>query len=752
MEIDVKSPRGLSAALVTVGAALLLASCGSDREVIDNISGGESLTLAGRNSGKPVFAVDTRILEHPPAPPGDDVARYPERIALFGDLHVHTEDSFDAYTFGSLATPADAYRYGRGEAIDHPAGFQIQLDRPLDFYAVTDHAMLLGVAKTAADTTSEVSRLPVSEPLHDFNRPGNLGVLSLLERGTAFGAFVPEMARLLRAGEVDPELVLAVTRSTWAESIDATDRAYVPGEFTTFAAYEYTTSTDQRGNLHRNVIFRDTGRLPAVPFSRLHDQNPEGLWAWMDSLRGLGIESLAIPHNSNGSNGEMFKQVDWSGEAFDEAYTRTRMRNEPLVEITQIKGTSETHPLLSDTDEWAGFELMEYRVGSKLGSAPGGSYVREALRKGLELDAGGTGNPYGFGFIGSTDTHVGGGALREDKFFSKAGVLDGLPDRRGSVPVNWLIGTITRWVSEDLVKEVDGRTYIAGNVFEYWGAAGLAAVWAESNTRESIYEALRRRETFATTGPRIKVRFFASHAFPDALAEDPALLTKAYALGVPMGSELVGPGQGAGELKGSELSGSELNGSELDGRELNGRGLNGDEPDGGEPGTGAVEGEGQTSPSFLVWAMADPAAAPLDRLQVIKGWEHNGESFEKVFDVACSDGGEVDPATHRCPDNGAWVSAEDCSIPRDIGAGELKVQWRDPEFRPDQRAFYYLRVLENPTCRWSTWDALRAGVEPRSDLPRTLQERAWSSPIWYSPATVETQAHGSSAGPAESQQ
>jgi hypothetical protein len=686
MTIDVNGARGVAAALVSVGAALLLASCNSDREVIDNISGGESLTLAGRNSGKPVFAVDTQILERPPAPSGDEVPRHPERIALFGDLHVHTEDSFDAYTFGSLATPADAYRYGRGEAIEHPVGFQIQLDRPLDFYAVTDHAMLLGVAKTAADTTSEVSRLPVSAPLHDFNRPGNLGVWSLLERGTAFGAFVPEMARLLRAGEVDPELVLAITRSTWAESLDATDRAYVPGEFTTFAAYEYTTSTDQRGNLHRNVIFRDTDRLPAVPFSRLHDQNPEGLWAWMDSLRGRGIESLAIPHNSNGSNGEMFKQVDWSGEAFDEAYTRTRMRNEPLVEITQIKGTSETHPLLSDTDEWAGFELMEYRVGSKLASAPGGSYVREALRKGLELDASGAGNPYRFGFIGSTDTHVGGGALREDKFFSKAGVLDGEPDRRGSVPVNWLVGTITRWVSEGLVKEVDGRTYIAGNVFEYWGAAGLAAVWAESNTRESIYEALRRREAFATTGPRIKVRLFASHDFPDDLAEDPELLSKAYALGVPMGAEL--------------------------------------------------EGGVDRPPSFLAWAMADPDAAPLDRIQVIKGWEHKGESFERVFDVACSDGREVDPTTQRCPDNGAWVSAEDCGIPRDIGASELRVQWRDPEFRPDQRAFYYVRVLENPTCRWSTWDALRAGVEPRSDLPRTLQERAWSSPIWYSPAAV----------------
>ncbi len=666
-----------------LSCVLLLAACGSDQEVLDSISGGETATLAGENSGQPVFPESTDMIERRSQSEPARVAHYPERMALFGDLHVHTENSFDAYTFASLAKPADAYRYARGEAIEHPAGFNIQLDRPLDFYAVTDHAMLLGVARAAADTATDIAQLPVSEPLHDFNRPGNRGLLSLVDRGKAFGQFVPEMVRMLRAGEVDPELVLKVTRSTWAENIEATDNAYVPGEFTTFAAYEYTTSTDQRGNLHRNVIFRDSDRLPAVPYSRLHSQNPEGLWAWMDQLRDQGIESLAIPHNSNGSNGEMFKQVDWSGQAMDELYARTRLRNEPLVEITQIKGTSETHPLLSATDEWAGFELMEYRVGSRLDSKVQGSYVREALLAGLQLDARGAGNPYQFGFIGSTDTHVGGGALREDKFFSKAGVLDGLPERRGSVPLNWLVGTLARWTSDDLVKEVDGRTYLAANVFEYWGASGLAAVWAESNTRESIYAALRRKETFATSGPRIKVRFFASLDYPPDLIDDPELLAKAYARGVPMGGELTG--------------------------------------------------QADKQPRFLVWALADEASAPLDRVQVIKGWQKNGESFEQVFDVACSAGGEVDPVSHRCADNGAWVSADDCSIPRDIGASEFRVQWQDPQFDPDQDAFYYVRVLENPTCRWSTWDALRAGVAPRSDLPRTLQERAWSSPIWYAP-------------------
>ena len=453
--------------------------------------------------------------------------------------------------------------------------------------------------------------------------------------------------------------------------------------------YEYTTSTDTRGNLHRNVIFRDTDSLPAVPYSRLHSQSPEGLWEWMDTLRKQGIESLAIPHNSNGSNGEMFKRVDWSGDAIDRRYTDVRMRNEPLVEITQIKGTSETHPLLSDTDEWAGFELMEYRVGSKLPSKTEGSYVRDALLKGLELESEGVGNTYELGFIGSTDTHVGGGALKEDKFFSKAGVMDGLPERRGSIPTSWWMGTLAGWVSDGLVKEVDGRKYIAGNVFEYWGASGLAAVWAESNTRESIYAALRRKEAFATSGPRIKVRFFAGANFDDALLDTPDAVAQAYASGVPMGSRL--------------------------------------------------EVADGVSPRFLVWATADDQSAPLERMQVVKGWLEEGKRREQVFDVACTDGGGVDPDTHRCGDNGAFVN-DDCSLPVDVGAAELKTVWSDPTYEPGESAFYYVRVLENPSCRWSTWDALRAGVEPRGDLPRTIQERAWSSPIWIKANSAESVA------------
>jgi Protein of unknown function (DUF3604) len=678
---------------VAVLALPLLASCGADLDAIMAISNDEGATLGGRDAVNQLLPVEPGILDRQVALPVSSAPGNPDRSAWFGDLHVHTEYSFDAYSFASLATPRDAYRYAQGDAIPHPSGFSIQLDRPLDFYAVTDHAMFMGVAREAADTSSALSQYPISEPMHNLNAPDNRGVLSLLTRSQAFGLFVPELVQLMRDGEVDNGMIMDVVRSAWADSVDAADEAYRPGEFTTFAAYEYTSSTVTRGNLHRNVIFQGTNQLPSVPFSRLNSRNPEGLWDWMDALREQGIESLAIPHNSNGSNGQMFKLEDWAGNPMDIAYSEQRVRNEPLVEVTQIKGTSETHPLLSDNDELAGFEIMDYRVASKLPSEANGSYVRQALRYGLELASSGAGNPYKFGMIGATDTHVGGGATREDKYFSKAGLMDGTAERRGSVPTDWLTGTLASWLMPEMVKEVDGKTYLATNVFEYWGASGLAAVWAEENTRESIYAAFRRKETFATSGPRIQLRFFAGLDYPDGLLDDPAAVAKAYVGGVAMGSDLTGA-------------------------------------------EGAI-------PKFLVWAMADPASAPLQRLQVVKGWEQEGASFEQVYDVACSDGGSVDPDTHRCPDNAARVSAQDCSISTDRGAAELKLMWQDPDFDASQEAFYYLRAIENPSCRWSTWEALRAGEEPRSDLPRTIQERAWSSPIWYRAPSVATQPDAS---------
>ena len=650
--------------------AVLIASCGGG-------DSNESDATNPLNAQVPsVFEIQDEVLSQPlPAP-------NPDRSAFFGDLHVHTTYSFDAYAMGTLATPYDAYRFAKGEPIPHAAGFDLQLKEPLDFYAVTDHAMFLGVAKEAADTTTEFSKNEIAEPLHDLNAPDNMGRMGLPGRLSNFAGFLPAMIGALQAGGIDREEVLDITRSAWADIIRAADLHNDPGRFTTFVAYEYTTWSSDMGNLHRNVVFRGSDRLPAVPFSRVHSGNPEDLWAWMDGLRVQGIESLAIPHNSNGSNGQMFKLVDWAENPMDDAYATRRLRNEPLVEITQIKGTSETHPLLSTEDEWAGFEIMETRVATALPSEPSGSYVRDALLRGLSLERQGMTNPYAFGVIGSSDTHTAATEVEEANFVSKLGLMSATPDLRGSVPFSPLLGTVFGLVAPEATAEVDGKTYMGGSPPTF-GASGLAAVWAEENTRESIYDALRRKETFATSGPRIRLRFFAGYDFEPSMIDRSDLVSQAYARGVSMGGDLP-----------------------------------------------ANEGK---SPAFLLWALADPGSGALARAQIVKGWiDGEGVTHEFVYDVACSGGGAVDTETHRCPDNGARVDISTCAISGD-GSSQMQTVWRDPDFDPSERAFYYARVLENPTCRWSTWDAIRAGVPPRSDLAATIQERAWSSPIQYQP-------------------
>ena len=568
--------------------------------------------------------------------------------ALFGDLHVHTRLSFDAWGFGVRTSPDDAYRFAKGEAIDHPSGYSIQLDRPLDFYAVTDHAMYLGLLDAAANPDHPVSKLEGAEAIKDE--------MSYTERRSTYGqnfAFARE----------NPNT--DVLKNAWQRVIDAAERHNEPGKLTTFIAYEFTSSVG--GNLHRNVIFAGSS-VPEQPFSRLDSPNPEDLWNWMDEQRTNGIDLIAIPHNANKSNGRMFETTTFDGEPLTSEYADFRMRNEPLVEVTQVKGTSETHPFLSPEDEWAGFEITYYRVASWLLSQPSGSYVRDAYKKGLAMQDENGFNPYRFGLVGASDSHNSGFQFEEDRYTGKIGQFDGLPTHRGSVPIT--------------PASDEAPTAYARNYFGRWSASGLAAVWAEENTRESIFAAFRRKEAFATSGPRIRIRLFAGYDLPKDL-NSPDLLANAYDGGVPMGGDL------------------------------------------------ALREDG--APSLLAWAAADPNGASLARLQIIKVWIDNGSQKEAVYDVACSDDLAVDPETNRCPDNGAEVNLEDCSITEGVGAATLLTRWQDPEFNPDQRAAYYLRALENPTCRWSTWDAIRADVSPRPDLPRTLRERAWSSPIWFNP-------------------
>lgn len=609
-----------------------------------------------------------------------------QRYAYFGDLHVHTTYSMDAFQFGTLATPDDAYRYAQGEMIKHPGGFDMQLQRPLDFYAVTDHGIYLGVVRAGADTSTEISGYPAMQSIHNLNAAENLTLESVPTRN--FRAFIGQFTRAIAGSEPLKSEVDRIMRSTWADEIQAADRHYQPGKFTTFAAYEFSTTKPDGGSMHRNVVFRDTESLPAMPFNRLMSLDPEDLWNWMDDLReDEGVESLAIPHNSNKSNGQMFALTTWAGDPMTLEHNEKRMRNEPLVEITQVKGTSETHPALSMNDEWAGFEIDPYVAGGgglRI-AKPAGGYVRDAMKQGLALEAAGQGNPFQYGFIGSSDTHTGAGSFDESNFFSKIGLLDSTPELRGSVPISdedLEVLQLTDANESMFYVAPDGRRYLLRNPSVY-GASGLAAVWAEQNTRESIYDAFRRKETFATSGPRMRVRFFAGYDLDDAMLNEADGMARAYAQGVPMGSDLMAKSGGA--------------------------------------------------PGFMVWAARDSMSAPLQRVQIIKGWIAEGKPRERVFDVVCSDGLAVDPETHRCPDNGAKVNVSDCAISADRGAGELKTLWQDPEFDEKQKAFYYARVLENPTCRWSTWDAIRAGVPPRENLGVLIQERAWSSPIWLTP-------------------
>ena len=603
------------------------------------------------------------------AAPAERTSGYSEeRNAYFGDLHIHTKNSFDAYIFNVRTTPEDAYRFARGETVKHPSGYDITISGPpLDFLGVTDHGAYMGILPAMDGVDERLSKLPIAKELYGTDPEVILRAFQLIGGTVRSGEAIEEI--------YDKEII----GQTWKNTVAAAEKYNEPGVFTTFSAYEYTSTyapgqgsdSFAGGNLHRNVVFK--GSAPDRPFSTLDSVNPEDLWDWMDKQRDAGHESLAIPHNSNVSNSEMFKLAPLKGQPLTKAYAEQRMRNEPIVEITQVKGTSETHPSLSPNDEWANFEIYDKLLASNIVSDTRHSYVRQAVRDGLVLQDTQGFNPFQFGFIGSSDSHVAGGSYAENNYWSKVGVVDGTAVARGSVPP----GGQKTW---DGVIVADN----AKNWFSRWAASGLAGVWAEENTRESIFAAMRRKETFATSGPRIKLRFFGGFGFEPSLLEDPMLVKKAYANGVAMGGDLLA--------------------------------------------------EGNKAPAFIAWAMRDPDAAPLQRLQIIKLWSDGKDSYEKVIDIACSDGLSPDAATGRCPDNGAGVDLSNCSITPNKGAGELRTVWRDPDYKAGQRAAYYLRALENPTCRWSTWDALTAGAKPNPALQPTLQERAWSSPIWLAPA------------------
>lgn len=577
------------------------------------------------------------------------LAEAQERHAFFGQTHQHTSWSLDAYIIGNMVTgPEEAYQYSMGEVVKHPAGYDVQIKTPLDFQGVTDHSEYVGVVRLANDPTSPISKLPVAAKLKVTKDNGPMKIFQWMAGSLGSGKPIKEL--------LDPKL----TGSVWNENTAIAEKYNKPGQFTTFCAYEWTSMPNNQ-NMHRNVFFKDCSKLPDAPFTAIDSDHPEDLWNWMDGQRKVGNEVLAISHNANLSNGIMFPtDVDSKGNPLDAAWAQQRMTNEPLTEIKQVKGTSETHPDLSPNDEFANYEIMNYLIGLENSTAKlHGGYTREAYQNGLAMLAARGYNPYKFGVVGAGDSHNTVTAYAQSNFFGAHGAVDATPAAR-----------------------LAGKVESGMNILQT-GTSGLTVVWAEENTRDSIFAAMQRKEVYGTSGVRIQVRMFGGWDYDKGLLSKADWTQLAYAGGVSMGGDLP-----------------------------------------------AAEGK---APSFVVAAVKDPADGNLDRIQIIKGWTRDGQLFEKVFDVAWSGDRVPDSVTGKLPPVGSTVDITKATYTNDIGSVELKTVWTDPEFDPGLHAFYYARVLQIPTPRWSTYDAARLGILPPSNVPATVQERAWTTPIWYTP-------------------
>jgi hypothetical protein len=582
--------------------------------------------------------------------------RNADRNAYFGEEHIHTSWSVDAWVMGNRITgPDDALKYAQGQTIKHPMGYDIKIDTPMDFMGVTDHSEYVGVTKEANIPGSAISKLPEAQPLilKDPNNPQEqqkvfLYLLSLTSRPPIKAFMSPEVAGTI-----------------WKENVKIAEENNHPGKFTAFCSYEWTSMPNNR-NLHRNIFFRDCAHLPAMPYSSLDSNHPEDLWNWMDTQRKAGNELLAISHNANVSDGWMYPvDLDSFGRPIDAAWASSRDRNERLVEIKQIKGASETHPLLSPSDEFSSYEIFSGLLGlpPDIGRIDHihGSFARQAYKDGIAMQDIRGYNPYKFGMAAGSDSHNTGSPYRQDNFFGGHAEADGTVQRR-------LAGVM-------LGNTIDVRLENPG---------GLTGVWAEENTRASIWDAMYRKETFGVSGPHIKVRFFGGWGYSNALLNAKDWVHQSYANGVPMGADLP-------PLKG-------------------------------------------TAPTFVVWAVKDPTSGNLDRIQIIKGWTKNGQSFEKIFDVAWAGDRKANKWTGRVPAIQNTVDLEKATYTNSVGSTELKTVWTDPDFDASLHAFYYARALEISTPRWTLIQAVKAGIPPPDIVPLTGQERAWTSPIWYTPS------------------
>lgn len=574
----------------------------------------------------------------------------PLRNAYFGETHMHTALSLDAYIGGTRLMPADSLAYARGEPVTLPNGSVVQHKRPLDFAAVTDHSEYIG---------EMYSTIYEDAPGYDNDELDELRTMSDLEqRQEWFFKYVVSSNRSTTPQHPPFYAGPSTTKSAWDIIVTAANDANDPGVFTAIVGFEWSGAPNG-ANLHRNILFRDDNVPDTVP-SYIELNQEERLWDWMSVQEAEGRHLLAIPHNSNASKGRMFPDVDSFGAALDLDYARTRQHFEPLIEMMQVKGNSEVYRKFWAADEFAGFENADSIQKNSARIFKQRDFVRGGLKVGLQKQLELGVNPFKYGFMGGTDNHNGlMSAVAEDEFIGAHGPEDGSVERRRT-------GDVLGWI--------DGKDLSIGSI---------GGVWATENSRAAIFDAMRRRETFATSGPRIKIRMFGG---PDLSAQtDPvAMAEQGYLLGTPMG----------GNLNPTVIA-----------------------------------------PTFTVYAEKDPDGANLDRIQIIKGWvDENGDANERVIDVIWSGDRTIDPLTGKLPPVGNTVDLTTALFTNDIGTPTLMGSWTDVDFAPQEAAFYYARALEIPTPRWTTYDAVRNSLPLLDDVPATIQERAWGSPVWYSPA------------------
>lgn len=585
---------------------------------------------------------------------------------FWGDTHVHTMNSGDAILNGVRLTPEDALRFASGQTVRSSLGLNAKLARPLDFLVVTDHSELIGTGRAIFEARPDLMADPTIRRWNSMMRSDSRAdwQAAALELISAYSqGHLPNV--------LNPEAATAIVRSTWDQSVATVERYNQPGHFTAFIGYEYT-AMPRGNNLHRNVIFRDGAATlgDTLPFSAVSSPDPERLWNYLAAYeQRTGGRALTIPHNGNLSNGLMYSLNDFSGHAMTADYAMRRNRWEPIMEATQIKGDGETHPILSPDDEFADFGKAGWDVGNLDNSFPKsndmlvGEYARAALRRGMVLEQQLGTNPFKYGMIGSTDTHTGLSTADEDNFWGKF-VADEDPHGRSA--------------STSMGRGRIGWQYLAG---------GYAGVWATENTRAAIFDAMMRKEVYATTGPRMKLRMFAGYDLTNRdLSADPCRL---YRRAVAMGGDLAAAPSGR-------------------------------------------------APHILVSVLKDPVGANLDRVQIVKGWvDADGQSHEKVFDVAWSDPAHRRPGSNgHLPAVGNTVDLATATYRNSIGAAELRTVWTDPQFDPTQRAFYYVRALEIPTPRWPAYDVARVGSAVPEGTQMIAQERIYGSPVWYTPAAA----------------